>query len=171
MNKDDIKLTKKERLEAYDKIFGDDEEYINSFFKGYKPTYYFKTNDEELNIEKLIKDIGNTYTSSISSKGFTLDDMYKAMEQLEKLPPAPIEIEMNSICFNILCDVFKANKIQSKESINTLYGIKISIVEYSNDYKFNQMKIKYNNGNNKIIDVFNINCDKENLYKVLYREE
>lgn len=33
MNKDNIILTKEERLEAYDKIFGDDEEYINSFLE------------------------------------------------------------------------------------------------------------------------------------------
>jgi hypothetical protein len=73
--KDNIKLTKKEKLEAYDKILGDDEDYINSFFntdkfqthiynekdgnkpffKGYKPPYYFRnTTVEEDKAEQMV---------------------------------------------------------------------------------------------------------------------
>lgn len=197
--KDDIKLTKKERLEAYDKIFGDDEDHINSFlntdkfqihtynekdgnnpfFKGYKPNYYFNKGSEDLS-ETQIKDLISKaiFTgkgkfencTSISSKGFTLDDIHKAMEQLEKLPPAPVEIEIGKTAWLILANQLNVHMIHDSSKISTLFGV--SIVFYEGDeIKFNQMRVKYNNGDSKVIDVFEYNCNFDFIYKNIFEED
>lgn len=194
--KDNIKLTKKERLEAYDKILGDDEDYINSFlntdkfqshiynekdgnkpfFEGYKPNYYFNKESEDLT-ESQIKDLISkaiitgkdkfASCTSLSSKGFTLDDLNKAIEQLEKLPLSPIEIEISYTALQVLLG--KIPTIKDIKGINMMYGIPVSIVE-GGDFKFNQMKIKYSDGNSKIIDVFTWN-DNINIYDIVDKED
>jgi hypothetical protein len=189
-----MKLTKKDRLEAYEKIFGDDEDYINSFlktdkypihiynekdgnkpfFEGYRPNYYFKTNEEKVDnniLSKIINESVNQipeYTSA-SSKGFTLEDMYKAMEQLEKLPPVPIEIEIGKIAWLILNNQLNIHMIHDSSKINTLFGINIVFYE-GDEIKFNQMRVKYSNGDSKIIDVFEYNCDYDYIYKNIIME-
>lgn len=138
---------------------------------------YNKT-DKELMQE--LKEDGIEYTyvgiddyakcTSTSSRGFTLDDVYKAMEQLEKLPPIPVEIEIGFIAWEILKNQLNIHVVHDMNKYNTLFGI--NIVLYKGDeIKFNQIKVKYNNNESKIIDIFEWNCDYENLYKVIYRED
>lgn len=152
--KDNIKLTKEDKLEAYKILFGDDEEYINSFFKGYKPKGYF-----------------DTTCTSTNSKGFTLDDMYKAMEQLKKLPPTPIEIEIGQYALNVLLE--QIPKIDNTKYIgnpNTMYGLPITLYD-GYEFEFNQMRIKYSNGDSKILDVFKWEINRDDLYKNIFKLE
>jgi hypothetical protein len=187
-------LTKKDRLEAYEKIFCDDEDYINSFlnkdkypintyidkeekkpfFEGYKPPYYFKS-DEEIDpdiLSKAIYDSMKDYTkcTSMSSKAFTLDDLTKAMEKLEKLPPTPTKIEIGKYALNVLLE--QIPKIDNTKYIglpNMMYGLPIILYD-GFEFNFNQARIKYNDGSSKILDVFKYDINTD-LYKNIFREE
>lgn len=145
------------------------------FFEGYKPPYYFKNTNEEIEPDILSKAIYDSMKdcekcTSMSSKGFTLDDLTKAMEQLEKLLPVPIEIEISRIAWEVLSSKLNIHMIHDSSKINILFGIRI-VLYTGDEIKFNQMKIKYNNGDSKVIDVFEYNCDKDSMYKYIFRED
>jgi hypothetical protein len=180
MNKDlnKIALTKEDRIEAYKYILGDDEEYTNSFFKGYKPNYYFNTESEELN-ESQIKDIlakailtgKNKFASCTSmSKPITLDDLDKLAEKLNQLPPVANKIEIGTFALKVLLEKIPTiDNTKFKSYPNTMYGLPIEIYE-GYDFKFNQMRVKFSNGESKIIDVFTCN-DNVNIYNEIFRME
>jgi hypothetical protein len=149
------------------------------FFEGYKPPYYFKNTTEDLTesqiqvlISKTILTGKDKFSSctSLSSKGFTLDDLEKAMEQLKKLPPVPVEIEIGRIAWEILASQLNIHMIHDSSKISTLFGVRIVSYE-GNEIKFNQMKVKYNNGESKVIDVFEYNCDYDSMYKYIFKED
>lgn len=145
------------------------------FFEGYKPNYYFKNAYEDLT-EEQIKDIlskailtGKDKFASCDSlsKPITLDDLEELAEKLIQLPPSPIEMEVGS---KFTFDILFKNVPTTKEvkGINLINGISVSIVE-GTDLKFNQMKMKYSDGSDKVIDVFTWN-DKIN-YDYLFNKE
>lgn len=167
------------------------------FFEGYRPSYYFRNTTKEENeaerkaleklstptgiklfedeledkmFEEILKSIDYTNYTSVNSKGFTLEDLNKAMERLEKLPPVPIEIEIGQIAWDILVSQLNIHMVHDSSKISTLFGI--SIVFYEGDeIKFNQMRVKYNNGDSKVIDVFEYNCNYDFVYKNIFKEE
>lgn len=131
------------------------------FFEGYKPNYYFKTETEKLT-ESQIQDIlskailtGKDHFANCTSmsKPITLDDLELLAEKSNHLPPSPTGIEIGS---KFALDILLKHIPTTKETkdISFINGISVSIVE-GTDLKFNQMKLKYSNGSDKVMDVFN----------------
>jgi hypothetical protein len=145
------------------------------FFEGYKPPYYFKNTTDKVDCDILSKSsilgLGDyEKCTSMSSKGFALDDLTKAMEQLEKLPPVPVEMEIGRIAWEVLNSKLNIHMIHDRSKISSLFGINIVLYE-GDEIKFNQMRVKYNNGDSKVIDVFEYNCNYDSMYKYIFREE
>lgn len=147
------------------------------FFEGYKPNGYFNTESENLTetqiqnlISKAILTGKDKFASCTSmSKPITLDDLDKLTEKLNQLPPVPIEIEIGKIAWLILSNQLNIDIKYDRDKINKLFGVNIVIYQ-GNDIKFNQMKVKYNNGDSKVINVFEYNCN-DFIYKNIFEED
>jgi hypothetical protein len=129
---------------------------------------YFKK-IEEIYIKQLLEETINCYSTS-STKAFTLDDFQKAIDNLSQLPPVANKIEIGTFALNVLLEKIPTiDNTKFKELPNTMYGLPIEIYE-GYDLKFNQMRVKYSNGESKVIDVFEYNCDNS-MYKYIFRED
>jgi hypothetical protein len=122
--------------------------------------------------EKFTQDILSNASkcTSINSKAFTLDDLTKVIEKLEKLPPVPVSIEIYPIVWELLKSKLNTYIIHDRNKISSLFGINIVLYQ-GDEIKFNQMRVKYNNGESKVIDVFDYNCDYDSMYKYIFRED
>ena len=152
------------------------------FFEGYRPLYYFRNTTEEENeaerkaLERLSKPTGinlfedNITCTSASSKPITLDDLDKLAEKLNQLPPVPIEIEISQLAWNVLSSQLNIHMVHNSSKISTLFGIRIVSYE-GNEIKFNQMRVNYNNGTSKVIDVFEYDCNYACIYKNIFEDD
>lgn len=114
---------------------------------------YFKK-IEEIYFKQLSEGDINFCTSS-TTKEFTIEDINNALDKLNQLPPSPTGIEIGSkIALDILLKYIPTTK--ETEGISFINGISVSIVE-GTDLKFNQMRLKYSDGTNKVVDVFTWN--------------
>jgi len=143
-----------------------DTEEHKSFFEGYRPNYYFKTEPKDLTESILVGKDKYASCNSISNP-ITLDDLEKWAEKLNQLPPSPTGIEIGSkIALDILLKHIPITK--KTKGISLINGISVSIVE-GTDLKFNQMKLKYSDGSNKVMDVFS--CNDKMTYKNIFDKE
>ena len=98
--------------------------------------------------ESITKDV-----TTIEDNPFTINDFVKLSKKISDMKPIAISIEMSLNGYWKIKNNINCISEEFKKECNTLFGVNMIIVHNDEELKYNQGRIKFSNGDKKIINI------------------